>query len=160
MNGLAYLGNLILDVTDPTSPTLVSWFRVGVGYMHDIHVTGGLAYCALGDGGLKIADVSDPSSPTIIGSYGGRPGSLDDAVGVYASDGLAYVANAYDGVWIVDVSDPTSPTLAGFFDTPYYAEDIVVNNGLIYVADRSGGLFILRYAPPRARAKIPWPLYD
>ncbi|KPL11881.1 hypothetical protein AMJ85_02620, partial [candidate division BRC1 bacterium SM23_51] len=81
VDGLAYLGDLIIDVTDPTSPTKVSWCPVGFG-VKDVYVSGGLGYYAAGGRGLYIADVSDPTSPTLFGPYGGWPGPLDEAVGV------------------------------------------------------------------------------
>ncbi len=46
---------------------------------------------------------------------------------------------------MVDVSDPAQPREVGFYDTPGYAEGVAVSGSYIYVADRDGGLVILRF---------------
>ena len=47
-------------------------------------------------------------------------------------------------VWLIDVSDPTQPLVNGRFPTPGYAQDAVIVNDLIYIADGAGGLLILQ----------------
>lgn len=49
-----------------------------------------------------------------------------------------------DKLWIVDITDPTQPQVNGRFPTPGHAQDAVIVNDLIYVADGAGGLLILQ----------------
>lgn len=84
----------------------------------------------------------DPTSPVEVGFYQGNPQAL-----AVAGD-YAFIADGDGGVRVVDVSDPTTPTEAGFYDTPGYASDVAVANDLVYVAQGTAGLFILRFVPP------------
>jgi pimeloyl-ACP methyl ester carboxylesterase len=147
--GLAYVadrGSLqIIDVTNPTSPTLRSFYLSGglegpPGVVRDVYVTGGLAYVAEDFywNGLEIVDVSNPSAPILRGSC-----CTVDPSAVYVTGGMAYVADGpkfWNGRWsgdlqIIDVSDPTSPSLRGRYDTPGFAYDVHVTGGLAYVAE-------------------------
>ena len=49
-----------------------------------------------------------------------------------------------DELWSIDITDPTQPQVNGRFPTPGYAQDAVLVNDLIYVADGAGGLLILQ----------------
>jgi len=96
--GAALVGNhglQIVDVTDPSSPRIVSFYPTPV-YAQGVYVTDGLAYVACGAhleagvrGGFLIIDVSDPTSPTLRGSFLTLPVL---ALNIYVSDGIAYLA--------------------------------------------------------------------
>ena len=49
-----------------------------------------------------------------------------------------------DELWLVDITEPTQLQVNGRFPTPGYAQDAVLVNDLIYVADGAGGLLILQ----------------
>jgi hypothetical protein len=46
------------------------------------------------------------------------------------------------------VTDPTNPSETGFFETPCYALDVVLNDTIAYVADGTSGLRILNKSNP------------
>lgn len=97
---------LILDISDPTSPTLLS--RVFCGqFVEEIRVVSSRAYVAAGTAGLKIFDISDPTSPILIGTYD-PPGPV---IGVDSDGSIAYAADPEGGLQIVDVSVPSMPKL-------------------------------------------------
>jgi hypothetical protein len=54
----------------------------------------------------------------------------------------------HQGVQVVDLADPARPVEVARFDTPDQARRIAIQDDILYVADRAGGLFILR-VPPR-----------
>jgi hypothetical protein len=73
-------------------------------------------------------------------------GSLDTAgyaEAVAAVRSLALVADGDNGLLLVDFSSPTSPAVVGHYQTPGWANDVVVAAEHVYVADHGWGLQIL-----------------
>jgi Tol biopolymer transport system component len=64
-------------------------------------------------------------------------------VGQISSPAMAMVAS---GLFAIDVSSLTAPTLAGNYDTPDWAWGVALSGTTVYVADRWGGLDILRFS--------------
>ncbi len=122
----AYIGAgprlLVLDVSDPASPTLFGQSEILSYLVRDVAVVGGYAYVADGSGGgLQIIHVADPAHPTQIGSYD-TPGT---ARRLAVAGGYAYVADgSAGGLRIIDISDPANPVWLGDYDTPMSAEDV------------------------------------
>ncbi|MCP4151047.1 MAG: hypothetical protein GY757_25105, partial [bacterium] len=98
-------GLVILDISDSTSPQLVSTSEVR-GVAQSIHVEGQLAYIASGAGGMQIFDVSNPASPSRLGYLytNGYTGI------VTVSGNYAYVGDhGNKTLHIVDISVPATP---------------------------------------------------
>lgn len=121
----------IIDISDPTSPTLLGSYYLASYYwmdslIGDIRVKGGFAYMTLSAEGsnpvLRIMDVRNPLAPTVVSEFvlNGRPtGSIQ------LSGNLVYAALATEGLQLIDVSHPQTPfTFASY-------PDIVVNKLLI-----------------------------
>ncbi|MGB3219215.1 MAG: hypothetical protein WBD79_17590, partial [Anaerolineae bacterium] len=144
----AYLGVgprlVILDVSNPASPTLLGQSSVLPGIIYDLVVANNVAYVAYGDSGLQIIDVSNPANPVRRGGYD-TPGY---ARGVAVAGSLAYVADYYSGLQIIDVSNPANPVRRGGYDTPGYAWGVTVADSLVYVADSYRGLQIIDVSNP------------
>ena len=144
---MAYVGLgprlAVLDVSSPTSPTLLGQSAVLPGVVEGVVVAGSQAYVAAGSAGLRIVDVSSPASPRELGDYD----TADCATGVALAGTLAYVADREGGLRILDISNPASPREVGFYITPGYALGLALAGSLVYVADYHGGLCILRYRP-------------
>jgi len=128
-------GLQIIDITNPTSPTL--WGSCDTpGGARAVAVSNGLACVADGPAGLQIIDVGNPSLPTLRGSYQ-EPGEAED---VHVSGSLAFAAwssvgSTTGGLRIVDVSDPSSPRLVG--SCLVWARRVFVSGGLAYVVGMS-----------------------
>jgi hypothetical protein len=137
LNGLG-----VLDVTDKSSPRLVSKLFLGGGF--GIEVSAGHAFIAAGQRGLQVVDVSNPASPMTAGALT-TPGEAKDIV---LTGDRVYIADGPAGMLIVDVSDPAAPSLLGALDTPGYAESIVVSGGVAFVADGSSGLVLIDVSDP------------
>ncbi len=139
-------GLLVLDISDPTSPTVVGGVDTS-GIAYNVHVSGSYAYVASGSGGLQIVDISDPESPTIVSSVA----TPAQALGVYVSGSSAYVAGGDSGLHIMDISDPANPGDPLSYDTPGTAWDVYVagdeagDKGC--VADGSDGLTVMYVQP-------------
>lgn len=113
--------------------------------------------------GLTIIDFTNPGSPEVIstielsGDFGFTEIiARDDRVyvasssGHYQSDGGGYLYNIYTDNYldIFDVSDPASPVLVNTVDIPAHADDIVLNDGSIYLAGGSAGLVLVDISMP------------
>jgi hypothetical protein len=158
-NSTRHVGGLkIIDVSNPTSPTLRGSSDTS-GIACNVHVAGGLAYVADYASGLQIIDVSNPSAAALRGSYA----TGGEAVGIYVTGGMAYLTGLrWKGMeligtlWIVDVSNPTSPTLRGSCDTLVLGQavGVYVTDGLAYVTDGYYGLLeIIDISNPSAPAR-------
>lgn len=54
------------------------------------------------------------------------------------------VGRKISGLQIIDITDPAHPILAGGYNTPGYAEDVVVAGNYVYVADYTAGLQVVK----------------
>jgi hypothetical protein len=159
----AYVGSgprlVILNISDPTHPTVVGQTAVLPGVVQAVVVAGDpstgsgrrYAYLAAGEGGLRIVNIANPTAPTQVGFYA-TPGQARDVavVGHYA-----YLADESSGLHIIDVANPALPTQVGFYGTPGSAYGVVVAGRYAYVADRyGGGLRIVDVANPAAPAEV------
>lgn len=118
-------GTSILDISDPTAPTVVrQWDAPPGSHTHKVQVAQGLLmtnhelFRSEGPApvGMAIYDLGDPFDPRRVGFFdtGGRGVHRI----VYEGGDLAYISATPDGytgrIWlIVDVSEPTHPTEVG-----------------------------------------------
>ena len=100
-------GVLILDVSNPSSPTLVG--RYDPQGVSDFCTSGSFVYVVHADH-LEIFDADNPSSPGFLGTCHG----LDSAWGVALSGNSVCVAEG-GGIAVIDVSSPTQPVLVGSY---------------------------------------------
>ncbi len=136
-------GLLILDVSDPSTPALVSQYATAAT-AQEVVVADGVAYLAEGSVGLELVDVTDSSAPVSLGTYD-TPG---EALGMTVIRNRAYVADVAAGLEILNISDPAHVTLWGQYDTPGSARRVQMVGRTAYVADSDGGLQILNVTLP------------
>lgn len=135
-------GLLVLDISDPTTPVLVSSVdlsgvaqRVALGGLH--------AFVAVGSLGVQVVDVTDPTAPAVVGGLD-RDGSVMDV----ATDGvLLYMADGY-GLVIVDVSDPANPLVVGELTVPGSVSRVCLVGSLAYVSGESAGVHLVDVSTP------------
>jgi len=139
-------GLQIIDVTDPSSPTVVGSLCCG-GF--GISVLGNYAYLA-SFMGLKIIDITNPTAPVLVGDVT-TPGQSS---GVHVLGNYAYVADGGSGLQIIDVTDPTAPNLVGTYNTPGWAYDVYVSGNYAYVADKFMGLQIIDISIPTTPNRV------
>jgi hypothetical protein len=132
-------GVLVLDVSTPASPALVSSVRSTDA--SDITLHGNWLYLADGAGGIKILDVADPTHPITL-----SPG-IRGTVRRLALTGTLLVAAFDDGVRIIDVSDPRAPKALGRYGTKT-AHAVAADGGFAYVAEGYRGLTVLDLSRP------------
>lgn len=108
----------------------MEWVDSFGGEAWDVFVSDGIAYVALGFGGLYIFDVSDSANPTFLGRLD-IPG---EANGVWVAGSHAYVADHWTGLLVIDVADPSKPALLATYDTGHITRDVQVLGNLAYRA--------------------------
>ena len=70
-------------------------------------------------------------------------------------DTLAYVADGTSGSFlIVDVSDPMNPDTMGSLNSLYSPYDVVISQGLAYVADYDSGLQVIDVSNPTTPVEV------
>lgn len=137
-------GLRIFDVSDPSMPVLLG--RVSTpGLATDIAVSGDRAFIADGGaGGLQVVDISDPSSPTIIGSEDSPGLASGVAVVQDTTEGIAnaivVLADGADGVRLYGIFGAGSPDSFGTINTDGIANDVLIYDSTLFVADGWNGL--------------------
>jgi len=143
---LAYVtcgGLYVVDVSDPTQPTLI----YGDRYFHNldrssIHVVGDRAY--IGDSwSLFVYDISDPTQAVRIYE------TLGGGWAIVVEDGLAYSAS-YGGLSVHDLAGPLPAVLLGGY--PSVWNGLAIADGLVFGGTYDGGLQVVDLGPEYARS--------
>jgi len=100
-------GLQIIDISDPTQPTIVNHLPLSTSY--SLVLVGDLAFIANYSVGLTIVDLSDPLNPWVVSQTPLAGWPKDVAV---VGD-VAYVAMTEVGFQTVDISDPVHPQILG-----------------------------------------------
>ncbi len=137
-------GLQVIDISDPTSPTLVGTCDTPGHSLRASRSRETMPLWRISDSGLQVIDISDPANPTLVGTCD-TPG---DAYGVAVSGDHAFVADRVSGLQVIDISDPASPTLAGTCDTPGDAYGVAVSGDHAFVADGGSGLQVIDISDP------------
>ncbi len=136
-------GLKIVDVSDPSAPTLVGTYEIS-GSMEDVAVTGSVA-AALDDvGDVLLLDVSTPAAPVELGRY--TP--PEKGYRVVLADNYLYVPAMDSGLRIVDISTPYAPVEVGVYPAGY-ASSVAVGGDYAYLL-AGGTLRIINVADPGA----------
>ncbi len=109
----AYLGTrgvegvFIIDISDPSHPTLASTYLPSNGRRpQDVKTRNGIGYFAMDiDGGVDVVDLSDPTQPTFLANI-----PIGDTHNVFVHENLLFTTSARSPVLqVFDVSDPANP---------------------------------------------------
>jgi hypothetical protein len=163
----------IVSFEDPARPRRVASMDIGgerstaVGGPSDVSVTDGVAYVALGRGGMALIDVGGGkvggslAKPARIGGFHAPFASTHAAYGYRSRTGKWYVITSEDLVGgdaqpssaqpgfarIVDFSDPSKPEEVARYEVPEAGvQDLWVDGERLYVAAQSGGVRVVDIA--------------
>ena len=152
----------ILDISNPTNPTLIGEFS-NDGYTHDAQVVSyigpdtnyqgkEIAFCC-NENTVTVVDVTDPSDAVLISATGyigvnyTHQGWLTEDQTYFISndelDEQELGVNTTSFIW--DMSDLSSPQIIGTFvsETPAIDHNLYINDGLVYQSNYRAGLRIL-----------------
>lgn len=141
---MAYLvaGNRTLRVVQVSRPGQIDEVTVIDldSEIDDLQVDGHLLYLAAGNAGVIIFDISNPAEPKLFQRIS-ISGTVKD---LFVEGGsFVYLAAGRDGLRVLDLSSPDQVNEIGSYHFPLNANQVLVKDGKIYLADREVGLFVL-----------------
>jgi hypothetical protein len=153
-DNIVYIGDgpsglTMIDVNDPTKPTVLTHF-VG-GYTWDVHVNGDIVYAVngwnnLGTPGFMIINTSDLNNPQVLSNTQTDGDTTDlEVVG-----NNAYIVKNIAELRILDITNPADPTLLGQYTGPSntYAVDVEISGNLAFLVFWKKGLMVLDITDP------------
>lgn len=147
-------GLLILNISDPTDPQLISRFSEGEkGYSifvvepYAYYVTN---YC------LKIVDISNKSQPFKVGEWSEHMQGLlkFEAEDVEVTGNYAFLADSTYGISVVDISKPTNPTHIESYEDEGIYNQVHIQGNELYAYDSNGAIKILDINNPQSLSKL------
>ena len=157
---------VLLDITDPVSPTLLGEYHFSLGSRDEIRALaamGGLAYAVVDYGyddglWLEAIDFLEPGSPLLAS----RVKLDDEARDVVAVGNIVYVLHGdrhdvgqfLGSLWIIDVSNPDQPMVLGKCDTCGGGYDVAIAGDYAYIANGERGLAIIDASQPVTPALV------
>ncbi len=143
-------GLQVIDITDPSAPTIAAQLYLPPGGFVGIAVQGDYVYLAAAMSGVAIVDIHDPLNPRLV-SWCDTPGSVSALV---ANGSFLYASDSWEGVQVVNVADPEHPVIEGAYNTPGDARGVALYGEYVLIADGyDGGLQIVNVALPQ----VPYP---
>jgi hypothetical protein len=160
------LGVLILDVSEPTAPRLLSRFaepQTDEGNTHSVSLAHGGKLMLVADeteappwGGLRLVDIADPATPRQLGAFetddaaSGRSGepymySIHNPLTDDRNPDRAYVAWYGDGVRLLDIADASQPVEIASWVPPRGGMiwNVAFLGDLLLGGDINNGLYVL-----------------
>lgn len=125
-----------------TSPQEVTSVSVSDGRGMDIE--GDILAVADGSAGLKLFSISTATQPVYLSSFVLPSPYTGNAESVEIARNLAFVSFGTSGIWILDIKDPSNPQEIGRYDTPGSTHHSSYRGDLIFLADGSNGMLVLR----------------
>jgi hypothetical protein len=137
----------IVDISDPSAPTLVATYASGSGTpFKDVKVRDGIGYFAgEAGGGLHIVDLADPTLPALLAHVTAADGGHASVHNVFVAGGFAYQADSRTPTIVVlDVSDPANPFFVRNIVTPdsAFIHDVTVIGERLYASGWGGFTYI------------------
>jgi len=146
VGSLAFLSDLssnllVIDVSDPQAPAILSTTDVGFDARHlDVH--GGFAYLTTRHD-IKLIDVSDPANPFMADSLdtGGLPWTIEIA------DSMLFVATE-EGLSIYDLTVPDTPVLQGVLPGIEFHDLELMDDGTLLTASNVADFTLVDVSDP------------
>ncbi len=141
----------LVNVQNPTIPSLVSTIEVGAGATCEgIATSGTYAYVAAGSNGLKIYNIATPAVPVLVTSID----SLAYCESVVISGQYAYIA-AGSRSHILDITNPAAPLYVGRINGyGGYHQHINVRSGYAYVCNYDASLSVVNVTNPASPVNV------
>jgi len=123
----------IIDVSDPTSPEIVS--EMDFQNIHGFYIDENYVYLATHTDGLYILDISDPENINIVSQYNH---TRVDYTNVQVLDNYAYLSDIRKpGFRIIDISDKLNPVEISQQFSDNIPLDIKINGNRLYTTGLS-----------------------
>ena len=149
----------VLDVSNPSNIRTLANVPTVDRAAHASWANANDTVCAMADetsnGHLTLWDIRDPSNPEQVGEYNARRGAIIH--NVFFRGDIVHCSYYTEGYRAVDCSDPARPVEIAYYDTWPGASGGFNGNwgvypyapsGLVYVSDRSTGLYVIELDVP------------
>ena len=142
--GVAALGGLnAIDISDPTTPTLLANYGLGSIEPHEGNLVPDGIACISGNNatGANLVDFTDPANPLLLSVTGAAEGGVDTVHNIYCDEQYMYVVpNVGPSVPVFDITDPENPVLVNTIVSPAgnQVHDVTVDNGFLYMYEITG----------------------
>jgi hypothetical protein len=125
-------GLIILDISNPSAPSLVSSLNIGNAF--HVYVEGQYEYLIVSDS-LKIVNVSNPATPVFTGVY--KPAPIAYPQGIFVKDGSVFLAEngADGGLEHINATNPANPVKVNLYTYQGFTYDVAYENDLLYVGE-------------------------
>jgi hypothetical protein len=125
----------VVDIIPPSAPA-IDTVLLGAATSEDISISGDHAYVANNWAGMKVLDVADPTTPEWTGNLDTVAPGARSCHSVAARDSFAYLDWwVVNNLLAVDVSDPSLPRAVGGCEIFNPAEDMVLRDSFLYLAE-------------------------
>jgi len=129
-------GILVIDVTDPSNPTLATVFTPDGDPQHGVHTLfldtyQGAPAAFLIDGYspvLSVYDITDPAAATRVALYSGAEGDAGFH-DLFVENAVAYVNATWDGLLVIDPAQAEQPVLASYPSGDYSHSNWITTAG-------------------------------
>ena len=129
-----YTGLYAVDITDPTSPSLLGTFTTTDTDIHyRIAIYDHYAYLVENDG-IRILNITDPADIVEVGYYDSRIGNAQ--IEIYENYAIVATNWHLDELYVLDLTDPISPTQVGSYTISGSCSDLKAADGVLYAAIR------------------------
>ena len=135
-------GLMILDISDKTSPELVSQLFLGAQGTYGVAISDHYAYLGVHHRGLIVVDIIDPANPQIIRELS----SLQQASKICLMNSYAYVIDQTLGLVILNITNPRNPVIDNTLDNDI--EDLFVEGQYAFMAYGRNSFDIYSIANP------------
>jgi hypothetical protein len=152
-------GLLIFDISNPAGPRLIARAATP-GSVTDVapFAAGGRLYLALAEGpdGVRILDVTDPRQVVDLGALDPSAGAAGaDARSVFVAGDLLAVGNTPAFSFsLISVADPQHPALLSSTYMGFDGDAVVLDRGVLYVAQGFYGIQSFDVSDPAHPAKL------
>ena len=136
------LGLKLLNISNPSSPTLISQFGDTYNLTLDVAIQGKYAYIADGEDGLEIIDISNPIALKKINSWSNGY----NITNILISNSLAFLSVQDVGIEILNISNPHTLTRVGNWSNNKTPINVVVKDTYLFVATENYKLEILDFS--------------
>jgi len=132
------------DISNPSSPVLLSTVQDLSAAFRQIDIIGNHAYVASGEVGLIVYDITDPGNPSQFGKYD-TPGY---AYRVEVAGDTAYVLDQGNGIIVFDVSDPSDIFPRITLPESGVSRGLEISGDKLYWANDSSGVRVVDISDP------------
>lgn len=157
----AYFGNYdgstpVYDVTNPAQPVRLGRYQSGGSNVHDLSVSGGVAYLNAWEAGFHVVDFTNPAQPARLGAWAPTPTGTSHSNWTATIAGRKVAVHGEEAYGahldIVDV-DPASPTFMQPFATYKTRDWVSIHNIMVlgtkaYFTYYQDGVRVLDLADP------------